>query len=211
MPSIFDGGFSGRRKCIRDQSWLVSFTGVVIFEGDKVVFVDDTGSDGGRDEVAISHSHSRHTVTVTSAVYFQTCSTRIRQARSLQVSLRLLNIESRVEDDVTSFALLQPRNIHIGTHDKPQRVEPFCCIVFPYSRVGGLLPLPAMIITPGLVTSSTVRKSVAGPGGYTRPLGGIVNVSDFLSRESCASRKTRRALEWNACEEKPRSMRETET
>ena len=52
MPSIFDGGFSGRRKCIRDQSWLVSFTDVVILEGGKVEFVDDTDSDGGRDEVA---------------------------------------------------------------------------------------------------------------------------------------------------------------
>ena len=73
-----------------------------------------------------------------------------------------------------------------------------------HSRVGGGLPLPTITCTPVLVTSSTVRKIVAGPGGYTRPFGGVVNVSDLRSLETVASMKTKRALEWKACEEKPR-------
>lgn len=78
-----------------------------------------------------------------------------------------------------------------------------------YSRVGGGFPLPTITHAPSLVTSSMVRNTVPGPGGKTRPLGGVVNVSDFRSREIVASRKTRRALEWNAWLEKPRSMSET--
>lgn len=50
---------------------------------------------------------------------------------------------------------------------------------------------------------------MAGPGGYTRPLGGVVNVKDLRSLEIVASMKTSRALEWNAWLEKPRSIRET--
>ncbi len=34
-----------------------------------------------------------------------------------------------------------------------------------YSNVGGGLPLPTIVRTPGLVASSTVKKIVAGPGG----------------------------------------------
>ena len=67
-----------------------------------------------------------------------------------------------------------------------------------YSRVGGEFPVPIMTHAPTLVTSSTVRKMVAGPGGYTRPLGGVTNVSDLRSADIVASMKTRRALEWDA-------------
>lgn len=65
-----------------------------------------------------------------------------------------------------------------------------------------------MTHAPSLVTSSTVKKIVAGPGGYTRPFGGVVKVSDLLSCEIWASMKTSRALEWKAWVEKPRSINE---
>lgn len=52
---------------------------------------------------------------------------------------------------------------------------------------------------------------MAGPGGKTLPFGGVVNVSDLRSLEIVASIKTRRALEWNAWLEKPRSIRDTGT
>ena len=68
-----------------------------------------------------------------------------------------------------------------------------------------------MTHAPSLVTSSMVRKIVADPGGYTRPLGGVTNVRDLRSADIFASMNTSRALEWNAWLEKPRSMRETET
>ena len=55
----------------------------------------------------------------------------------------------------------------------------------------------------------TVRKTKAGPGGKTLPLGGAVNLSDLRSCEMDASMNTRRALEWNAWLEKPRSMSDT--
>lgn len=55
----------------------------------------------------------------------------------------------------------------------------------------------------------TVRKTIAGPGGKTLPLGGVVNVRDLPSRETDASMKTSRALEWKAWLEKPRSMSDT--
>lgn len=70
--------------------------------------------------------------------------------------------------------------------------------LFDYSRVGGEFPLPIITHAPSLVTSSTVRKMVAGPGGYTRPFGGATNVSDLRSAEIVASMKTKRALEWKA-------------
>ena len=54
-----------------------------------------------------------------------------------------------------------------------------------------------------------MRKTTAGPGGKTRPFGGAVKVSDFRSLEIDDSMKTRRALEWKAWLEKPRSIRET--
>ena len=66
-----------------------------------------------------------------------------------------------------------------------------------------------MTHAPSLVTSSTVRKIVAGPGGYTLPLGGVTNVSDLRSAEMVASMKTRRALEWKAWLENPRSISDT--
>ena len=66
-----------------------------------------------------------------------------------------------------------------------------------------------MTHAPSLVTSSMVKKIVAGPGGYTLPFGGVTNVSDLRSGEILASMKTRRALEWKAWLENPRSMRET--
>ena len=50
---------------------------------------------------------------------------------------------------------------------------------------------------------------MAGPGGKTRPFGGGVKVSDLRSAEIVDSMKTRRALEWKAWLEKPRSMRAT--
>lgn len=62
---------------------------------------------------------------------------------------------------------------------------------------------------PSLVTSSTVKKIVAGPGGYTLPFGGVMNVSDFRSGEMTASMNTRRALEWKAWLENPRSINAT--
>jgi hypothetical protein len=40
-------------------------------------------------------------------------------------------------------------------------------------------------------------------------LGGVCTVSDLWSGLSVAVIKTRRWLEWNACEEKPRSIRAT--
>ncbi len=46
----------------------------------------------------------------------------------------------------------------------------------PHSNVGGDLPLPTMTQAPSLVTSSTIWKTVAGPGGYIRPLGGVTKV-----------------------------------
>lgn len=82
-------------------------------------------------------------------------------------------------------------------------------ILIPYSNVGGEFPLPTMVCTPLLVTSSTVKKIVAGPGGYTRPFGGSVKVIDLRSLDTVCSRNTRRALEWNACEENPRSINDT--
>ena len=66
-----------------------------------------------------------------------------------------------------------------------------------------------MVCTPVLVTSSTVKKIVAGPGGKTRPLGGSVKVSDLRSLDTVCSKNTRRALEWNACDEKPKSISDT--
>jgi hypothetical protein len=77
------------------------------------------------------------------------------------------------------------------------------------SVVGGGLPLPTRTCTPGPVTPSTVKNTVAGPGGNTRPFGGTLKVSDARSLERLASIKTSRALEWNACDEKPRSISET--
>ena len=42
-----------------------------------------------------------------------------------------------------------------------QAVQYFC----PYSSVGGEFPLPIITQAPSLVTSLTVRNTVAGPGG----------------------------------------------
>ena len=75
--------------------------------------------------------------------------------------------------------------------------------------MGGGFPLPIITHAPSLVTSSIVRKIVAGPGGYTLPFGGVVNVSDLPSEEIRASMNTNRALEWNAWDENPRSMSDT--
>lgn len=61
----------------------------------------------------------------------------------------------------------------------------------------------------GEVTLLMVTNIVAGPGGKTRPLGGVVNVSSVLSLDSEASMNTRRALEWNAWLENPRSINAT--
>ena len=54
-----------------------------------------------------------------------------------------------------------------------------------------------------------VKKMNPGPGGKTLRFGGAVIVKDRLFRESLASMNTRRALEWNACVENPRSMSAT--
>ena len=78
-----------------------------------------------------------------------------------------------------------------------------------YSRVGGGFPLPTITQAPELVTSFTVKKTVAGPGGKTLPFGGVVNVSDVPSDEMIASMNTRRALEWKAWLEKPWSIKAT--
>ena len=80
---------------------------------------------------------------------------------------------------------------------------------FIHSKVGGAFPLPIITEAPSLDTSSIVKKIVAGPGGYTRPFGGVVNVNDFLSSETVASMKTSRAPVWKPWVENPRSMSDT--
>ena len=80
-----------------------------------------------------------------------------------------------------------------------------------HSRVGGEFPLPTMTIAPSLDTSSIVRNIVAGPGGYTRPFGGVTNDSVLPLFEMIASMNTRRAPTWNPCVENPRSINDTTT
>jgi hypothetical protein len=50
---------------------------------------------------------------------------------------------------------------------------------------------------------------VPGPGGYTLLLGGLDISSVLRSEDNLASSQTSRELEWNACEEYPRSISAT--
>ena len=100
------------------------------------------------------------------------------------------------------FISLLAQKIHHKYKTNPQ-------ILTPWSGTGGEAPLPTMTISPALVTSSIVTKMNPGPGGKTLLFGGLVTVRVLPSFERVASMNTRRWLECQAWEEKPRSMRAT--
>ena len=54
------------------------------------------------------------------------------------------------------------------------------------------------------------KSSIPGPGGKTLLLGGLKIDRVLRPGDNVASINTRRELAWNACEEKPKSMRATE-